>query len=196
MKTICLLKGRSWDSAHTRHRQVVRFHNASCGCDRSCSLGRVTDFRVEGWVWRPMYDDHPYEAAYASESLRRISAPHPLTLSQAMAFAVEVWSRCLCEERDDDAHAFHASAVVLLDEQSNPVQRAIASPDCRRLLTWSVLPPAAEWSALAARAQSLYEEAAFEGGWDNYATAQRLRNQASQLELLVTMARHNPMVLR
>ena len=150
----------------------------------------IGSFSLVGDVEQPMYDEHPYDVTFVAARVvdRHL---HPSTLAMVKASLkypdlLDLWNAEVqssgwnCLKRLDLYDCFDnlvASAelgnegVICWDD---PVQA-----DEEQLEQWQK------------QARQLLEQAALEGGWDNYCTAEGLREHSRRLQRLVSMARNS-----
>jgi hypothetical protein len=152
----------------------------------------VTSITIEGSTLRDMYDEHPGLAYFDSPSSLGVRVRKPLPMTEAMEAAMAAWSK-VCGESDsnefddDDEYdgKFTATQIVL----RNGAQEVVQQYDGEKWITDFV--PAETWPDLLEKANSLDEEASEEARWDNFSTAQGLREQATELRRQVSIARAN-----
>lgn len=160
----------------------------------------VTRVEIKGKTLQDMYDEHPGLGYYTVDDSKFHETPYPMTLSQAMVFAAEVWKEHYADEDvhyDEDRRDFHGSfsprRVLLIDNKHNTVQRAeIASDE----LVWiAELPSAEAWPGIQEQVHAALTEAHLESRADNFCSSQSLSAHAESLKQLIAMAQCNHLVV-
>jgi hypothetical protein len=142
---------------------------------------------IEGRVCRDMYDEHPGFAYFYVDSCRHVAMPEMLSLTQAQAKAEEAWKQFAADENEVEDFEeydgqFTPSRVVLQASDGSVLQ-------CFENGRWAAEFDAPDtWDTLLATAKAKQSEASFEAGWDNFGTAETLRNAATALRRRVSMA--------
>jgi hypothetical protein len=153
-------------------------------------VGRIL---VEGSVCRDMYDEHPGLAYFYQTGHRCVPLQYALPMATAKVVAEHEWARLHPASAEDDDPddweeydgQFTPERVLLLARDGTTVQ-------CFENGQWvRDFVPAAQWEAELARAAELSSEASFEAGWDNFGTAERLRERASVIRRNVAIAKAN-----
>lgn len=165
----------------------------------------VKTIEIHGSVCRDMYDHAPGFAYFYTDGLRCFKAPPYCRLSQAMELSVQMLKQAKQEAREeadgDEQYdgKFSPQSIVLRDQFGHVVQeyKWRKDADGQSKHCWlHQLPTPDECHTMEKRASELASEAAVESGWDNFSTAEGLRNHAEALQRKVSVARMQLRVVR
>lgn len=151
----------------------------------------VASIVLHGSLQQDMYDEHPGLAYFTTDTFRKRIAPRHCGMRRAQAQALALLRQAEeeCGDEDDDGR-FIPRSVSLVDRFGRTLQQYVLSDfGPGEASGWlESVPDASEWPVLLAEAERLSESAASESRWDNFDSARSLRNQATQLRTLVSIA--------
>lgn len=137
---------------------------------------------VLGNVVCDMYDDHPGHTFYSSESARYFDVI-AMPLASALRQALKIFHtlRADIEGEEEYAGQFLAHSIILKDQFGE----ALGQYKNRKWVTPVAM---AEWNGLKHNSTKADDDAAYEGGWDNFSTTQGLRTHAGDLLRLLEIS--------
>lgn len=168
----------------------------------------VATIRLTGWKAYPMSDDGSCEGTYRTAAAHSQAIP-PRALDEVKRILTPARVRVLWHgpnfeypdytapdfDFEADELATDVTGILLLDSQGQVIAEAQVdchtTPHIASFVAWVETPPlsAAEEAQLALQAKLLTEEAAEEARWDNFDSANSLREAAAALRRKISIAR-------
>lgn len=150
-----------------------------------------------GELQRDMYDDHPGFAYFFSNATRPLAVPPYCRLQQGMLLGLEAFKAAEIESEnalDEDGEGFdgHFSPryLLLLDQFNGVLQEYWPADSYQDREGWVAEPASAQdWEKLRQSVFYLRSNAAEEAGWDNFSTADDLRERARGIQRRLEISR-------
>ena len=154
---------------------------------------------IKGNSYMLIDDGAPGLGCFATEGQRLVEFIPYSRLACCQKLAVEVFGELSqqpahgpSDYTEPDEGDFEPLSITIFDQFKTP----IAEYRNGKWLSETDLPGEDEVECCLTEVSSLRSEAAFEGGWDNFSTARRLRSQADMLATKVAIAQRLSRVVR
>ena len=162
---------------------------------KESTLRYIKHIEICGYFYRNINDQVPSHGCFTMEGKHTIDLPSSNGLEDAKNKAFIEFT-VLNDEFEKEAGTddnfdpydglFSPSCILLLDQFGECITRYKNSE-------WQEshdLPSKDEYEALMAKSQQLRNDASIEAGWDNFSTAQSMRCEARNIELLIQMSKN------
>lgn len=155
----------------------------------------ICRIEIVGLLSRSMYDEHPSLAFYHVDASESVFVPPFCSFERAVDIGIRAFAVLEAKEqaKGDDEECdgdFSPGHVVFYDGANNLVFEFDGNRQSAEQKLAFPISPASEHEAMLKDADDLDRDSHREAAWDNFSTAERMRNDSAALRAIVSKARH------